>query len=127
MPRSVLILIPYCVPFHTQLLTVRLLIPLCVGLPIDTPCPLPNVQLEIMMSDERAELLPIWILSSPSLIEQPWINTFVEARSIPSVLAVFDAVLILMFCIVRLMLPLCTMIWNVGAFCRFSGFSWLTP
>src|SRR6266436_2643002 len=111
---------PYSVPLHVQLLTRRLFTPPCVGLPIDKPCPVPKVQLEIVISFAAALLLPIWILSSPSLIEQFWMRTFVEARSIPSVFGDGDCVAIFMFWIVIWPLALCTMIWKVGGFCSVT-------
>src|SRR5579859_8136193 len=95
--RSVFPWMPYSVPTQKQLLTTRLLTPPSQGWPIDKPCPLPNVQLEIVILLPNAELLPIWMLSSPSLMEQLRISTLVEAKSIPSVLCVPSGVLIVMF------------------------------
>src|ERR1017187_2610377 len=93
--RSVLILTPYSVPVHEQLLTIKLFTPPWVKLPIDTPCPVPNVQLETVMS-VAGELPPISRSSSPVLIEQFRIRTLVEVISAPSVLCESNGVLIVM-------------------------------
>src|ERR1035438_10914826 len=55
---------------------------------MDTPCPLPKVQLVTRVSDVGAPLLlvPRAMLSSPTLILQSCTRQFVPTRSIPSVL-----------------------------------------
>ena len=92
--------IPYSVPFHVQLLTTRLVTMPEMVLPSDRPCPLPKVQLETVIFAASAEP-PISRLSSPSLMEQLRIRTFVDDRSIPSVLCVVPGVLFVMFWTVK--------------------------
>src|SRR5579859_5395167 len=120
-PRSVsdFMRMPLVVLLNVQLLTSRSCTPPDVMLPIDTPCPAPNVQFETVMSAARA-LPPISILSSPSLMKELRISTLVEAMSIPSVLGESHGVLMVIpWMVIPALLPF-NMRWNVGGFCRVT-------
>src|SRR6266852_696576 len=74
-------------PDILRLLTLTLLTPCCVKLPIDIPCPPPKWLFEIVMLDDGAPPAPIATLSSPSLIDDSVMVTFVALPgSMPSVL-----------------------------------------
>src|ERR1039458_8247860 len=118
---------PYSVPLNVQLLTSRSCTPrtsptiwVWMRLPIDTPWPVPKVQLDTVMFAAAAALPPISMLSSPSLIEQFRMSTLVEARSIPSVLGESKGVLIVTSWIVRFWLLPFSIRWNVGGFCSVT-------
>src|SRR5271170_7347154 len=96
---------PKVVLLNEQLLIVKFCIPPEVSLPIETPCPKPNTQLETTISSEGKPVHLTEMLSSPSLMEQFWIRQLVAVRSMPSVLGEVDEVLTVIPCTVTLTFP----------------------
>src|SRR5215472_1490105 len=87
-PRSTsdLIRMPWSVLVKVQFMTVMFDTPPDVKLPMLTPCPKPNVQFVIRISEDTEALLPTATLSSPVLIMQSRMRALVSARSSASVL-----------------------------------------
>src|SRR5579862_4011938 len=111
---------PYWVPLKEQLMTMRLETPPEVLPPMETPWPVPKLQLVTTVSEDVPAVLPSAMLSSPSLIEEFSTRQFVPIRSMPSVLGEKPGALIVIPWTVTLPVVLLNTICMEGEFSKVA-------